>query len=151
MIATTLESSDNHDMKPIKTPTFILPRILRLGTLVLAITCGLGYGVWQARFLIAGPAITIATPPALVQNDRTVTLTGVAKNATKLYLNGRPIVTDQSGVFTEAVVLENGHTIVSLDAHDRYGRVTRWEQSLVYVEENAMAGRNQDKDGGTGL
>lgn len=138
-------------MKPIKTPTFILPRLLHLGTLTLAITCGLGYGIWQARFLIVGPAITISTPPALVQNDRTVTLTGVAENATKLYLNGRPIVTDQSGVFTEAVVLENGHTIISLDAHDRYGRVTRWEQSLVYVEENAVVGRNHEQVGRTGL
>lgn len=138
-------------MKPIKTPTFILPRLLRLGTLILAITCGLGYGVWQGRFLIMGPEITIATPPAQVQNDRTITLTGIAQNATKLYLNGRPIVTDQSGVFTEAVVLENGHTIVGLDAHDRYGRVTRWEQSLVYVEENAVAERNQDEADPTGL
>ncbi len=138
-------------MKPIKTPTFILPRLLRLGTLVLAITCGLGYGVWQGRFLIEGPEITIDNPPAQVQNDRTVTLTGVASNATKLYLNGRPIVTDQSGVFTEAVVLENGHTIVGLDAHDRYGRVTRWEQSMVFVEENAVAERNQEEADRTGL
>lgn len=138
-------------MKPIKTPTFILPRLLRLGTLILAITCGLGYGAWQARFLIVGPEITIATPPAQVQKDRTVTLTGVAANATALYLNGRPIVTDQSGVFTEAVVLENGHTIVGLDAHDRYGRVTHWEQSLVYVEENAVAERDQVEADRTGL
>lgn len=138
-------------MKPIKTPTFILPRLLRLGTLILAITCGLGYGVWQGRFLIVGPEITIATPPAQVQNDRTVILTGVAQNATKLYLNGRPIVTDQSGVFTEAVVLENGHTIVGLDANDRYGRVTRWEQSLVFVEENAVAEHHQEVAARTGL
>jgi hypothetical protein len=138
-------------MKPIKTPTFILPRLLRLGALVLAIACGVGYGVWQGRFLIMGPEITINNPPAQVQSGRTVTLTGTAENATKLYLNGRPIVTDQSGVFTEAVVLENGHTIVGLDAHDRYGRVTRWEQSLVLVEENAVAGRNQGEGERTGL
>lgn len=112
------------------------------------VTCGVGYGIWQARFLIAGPEITIESPPAMVQNDRTVTLTGVAENATKLYLNGRPIVTDQSGVFTEAVILENGHTLVGLDAHDRYGRVTHWEQSMVFVEDTAVAKRNQESHAG---
>lgn len=138
-------------MKPIKKPTFILPRLMRLTAFCLAVAGGLAYGVWQARFLIVGPAITVSEPPSIVQNDRTVMVSGTAKNATGLFLNGRPIVTDQSGAFTEAVILENGHTVVSIDAHDRYGRATHWEQPFVYVEETGLAGRSNDEEDRMGL
>lgn len=132
-------------MKPIKTPTFILPRLLRLGVLLFLVVGGIGYGGWQARYLIIGPAITISEPPSIVQNDRTVTITGTAENATRLYLNGRPIITDASGHFFESVVLENGPSSVSLVAFDRYGRLDRWEQPLVFVEETGLAGRTNEE------
>ena len=138
-------------MKPIKKPIFILPRLMRLTAFSLAIIGGLSYGLWQGRYLIVGPAVTVNEPPSIVQNDRTVTVSGTAKNATSLYLNGRPIVTDQSGTFTEAVVLENGHTVVSIDAKDRYGRSTHWEQPFVYVEETGLAGRSKEEESRMGL
>lgn len=121
-------------MKPIKNPTFILPTLLRIVALVTIGIVGIGYGLWQARFLIVGPAITVNAPPAIVQNDRVVTLSGTAQNATRLYLNGRPIVTDPDGAFVENVILENGPGVVSLDAYDRYGRLEHWEQALVFIE-----------------
>ncbi len=73
-----------------------------------------------------------------MQNDRIVTLSGTAQNATKLYLNGRPIVTDEEGAFIESVVLENGPGVVSLDAYDRYGRLEHWEQALVFIEDQSQ-------------
>lgn len=66
-------------------------------------------------------------------------LSGVAENVTSLTLNGRPIMTDRAGNFTEGIVLENGYSVVSLDARDRFGREVHWETPVVYVEETAVA------------
>jgi len=128
-------------MRPIKSKTFILPQIIKLTAITIVITLGLLYTTWQARFLIVGPEISIDNAPAVVQNERVVFIQGQADNTTRLYLNGRPIVTDPSGAFAEGVVLENGHTTVGIEAYDRYGRLTRWEQSLVYVETSNVVQR----------
>ncbi len=126
-------------MRPIKQPTFILPTLLRYVALVTIGILGLSYGLWQSRFLIVGPAITVNEPPTIVQNDRIITLSGTAKNATRLYLNGRPIVTDEEGAFIESVILENGPGVVSLDAYDRYGRQEHWEQALVFIDGQSQS------------
>lgn len=128
-------------MKPIETSMFTLQKLIRTIVLSLVILVGCGYGLWQARHLIAGPAITVERPPAIVQNDRIITITGSAQNAVKILLNGRPIVADPSGAFAESVVLENGAGMVSLAAYDRYGRVRHWEQPLVFIESQNFVRR----------
>jgi hypothetical protein len=91
------------------------------------------YILWQARFLIAGPQIVLAFEPERVHNERIVTLEGMALNITSLSLNGRQIFTDPTGHFKEALVLENGYTIATLAATDRYGRVTKLERPFMYT------------------
>ena len=134
-------------MRPIKTPRFILPTLLRFTAIGLLILGGAWYALWQGHDLIAGPGISIEAEPAMVENSRLVFVSGVAENVTALYLNGRPIVTDQNGVFTEGVILENGYSVVSIDARDRYGRSVHWEKPVVFVEESPMAGRTNNEVG----
>jgi len=66
------------------------------------------------------------------QNTRTIELRGLATNISWLQLNGRPIFTDPSGNFAAAVILENGYTMTTLTAQDRYGRTTTVTQTFVY-------------------
>jgi hypothetical protein len=91
------------------------------------------YVLFQARFLITGPQIILDYEPPTHQNERVVTLEGQAFNITHLWLNDRPIFTDEDGHFKEALVLENGYTITTLRAKDRYGRETRVVRSFVYT------------------
>lgn len=99
----------------------------------------IGYTVFQARFLIAGPRIALTDSPPLTQTNRVVTLTGDTKNIVVLTLNGREIYTDKHGVFEEPLVLENGYTVATLTAHDRYGRTTSLTKSFVYEPAVARA------------
>ncbi len=92
-----------------------------------------GYIVFQARFLIAGPVISLSNEPAVQHNERTIYLSGTAHNITHLWLNDRPIFTDAAGEFNEALVLENGYTVATLRARDRFGRETRVERPFVYT------------------
>lgn len=91
------------------------------------------YVFFQARFLITGPQIVLASEPATRHNERVLQLSGSAFNITHLWLNDRPIFTDEDGNFKEALVLENGYTITTLRAKDRYGRETTVVRSYVYT------------------
>ncbi len=91
------------------------------------------YVLFQARFLITGPQILLTNEPPTHNNSRVITLEGQAFNITRLWLNDRQIFTDENGHFKEALVLENGYTITTLRAKDRYGRETRVVRSFVYT------------------
>ena len=112
---------------------FEIRSLLKAATLITALLLIATYIVFQARFLIIGPEITLKTEPAVQQNERIITLEGQARNITHLWLNDRQIYTDEQGNFTEALVLENGYTITTLRAKDRYGRETKVVRSFVYT------------------
>ncbi len=105
----------------------------------MGITAAVWYVAFQARFLIMGPEILISEELETIQDGRVMKLTGRAENVTAVFLNGRPIAIDQAGTFAEGVVLENGYTIVSIDARDRYGRAVHWERPFVYTEPTEQA------------
>ncbi len=106
--------------------------LIIVGSLIL-LTLSTGYVLFQARFLVAGPQIVLTNEPPVQHNVRTITLTGTAHNITHLWLNDRQIFTDEAGHFKEALTLENGYTVTTLKARDRFGRETRVERSFVYT------------------
>ena len=106
--------------------------LITFGSLILVALTAF-YIIFQARFLIAGPQIVLTNEAPTAQNTRVIALSGTAYNITHLWLNDRPIFTDEAGHFKEALVLENGYTIATLRAKDRYGRETRVERPYVYT------------------
>lgn len=107
----------------------IIIGVVSLGLIMLIVA----YVVFQARFLITGPQIVLLSELPVAHNDRVITLTGTAFNITHLWLNDRQIFTDEHGNFSEAVVLENGYTMTTLRAKDRYGRETVVTRPFAYV------------------
>lgn len=107
--------------------------LIILGCLLMA-----SFVLFQARFLITGPRIVLSEPPSSPGNERLVELKGTAFNISRIWLNDRPIFTDAQGNFKEAIVLENGYTIATLRAEDRYGRTTKVTENLVYVPESRV-------------
>lgn len=105
-----------------------------VGIVVLIGIIGL-YVQFQARSLLQGPSITLSDTPATIQHERTLTLTGKALNIVKLTVNGREIHTNEEGEFTQELVLENGYTVVTLEAQDRFGRGTTLTREYVYVPQ----------------
>ena len=125
-------------MSPVKIQNFILPKVLTTIFIVCLLGAGTFYVLYQARFLIQGPQVTLFEIPETVQSSKQVVLQGNTSNITALYLNGRSIVTNEDGVFSESVVLENGYSIVRIDAEDRYGRTTSVEHTFVYTPEDSI-------------
>jgi hypothetical protein len=107
--------------------------IIKSSSILVGLFIILLYIIFQARYLIIGPNITLTEVPAFLQNERQIMLGGSAYNISRLWLNDRPIYTDAKGNFKEALVLENGYTIATLRAEDRYGRKTEVSQKFVYT------------------
>ena len=118
-----------------------LARALRLALKIAIVGALALYALAQAWPLIEGPTLTLAGEDAPSTDERAMTITGVARNVTAITLNGRPIFTDEQGLFNETVVLENGYTILTLRAEDRYGRVALLERPLVYTPAYGSNGK----------
>lgn len=97
------------------------------------------YAVFQARFLIVGPQIILINEPDQHQSDRQIFLEGTAYNISRLWLNDRQIYTDAQGNFKEALILENGYTITTLRAEDRYGRSAILTRTYVYTPASFLS------------
>lgn len=106
--------------------------VLRFLFLIGIIGLLVWYALFQSRLLIAGPQIEFNTQLKTVQTERVVTVEGTAQNVVTITLNGRDISVDESGSFNESLVLENGYTIMTIEAKDRYGRVARIERPFMY-------------------
>jgi hypothetical protein len=91
----------------------------------------IGYVAFQARYIIAGPTLDIYTIDS-VSKERTVVFEGQANNIISIDLNGRTIYTDEGGYFKETIVLENGYTVATIHAQDRFGRTISATRSFVY-------------------
>ena len=83
----------------------------------------LGYGAVAAWPLIAGPQIALISPTheETLANGLTH-IEGRALYTETLWLNGSPLLMDESGNFTASLTLPSGGAILSLTATDRFGR-----------------------------
>ncbi len=91
------------------------------------------YAYYQSREYLRGPLLTIEAPAdgaAFVAP--LITLVGTAENIAFLTLNGRQIFTDESGRFSERLLLQEGYTIITLEAKDRFGHRAEKRLELVY-------------------
>ncbi len=125
-------------MSPLSLPQrhVTLRSVLLVCAGIVLLLCFLGYTGYQARFLLAGPQVSVSTSEATsIHTERIVEVAGVAQNITRMSLNGRQIYTDETGHFAEAIVLENGYTTATLRAEDRYGRTTVVSRSFIYVPQ----------------
>lgn len=59
-------------------------------------------------------------------------ITGIAKNAINLTLNGREISIDKKGNFTETIILSSGYNIVTIKAKDKFGNEDEKNYQLMY-------------------
>ena len=93
----------------------------------------LGYGYFEARHILYGPTIDIATPSApLSVSSPLVHIRGTAENITLLRMNGAPIQVTEAGAFDEALLLAPGYNKVVLSASDKLGRTTERVLEIMY-------------------
>lgn len=122
-------------MSPIRTSSFTFRSILIYTLAGLGVVVFIVYVLFQARLILEGPQIFLTGENTVTSTNRLVTLQGHARNIVRMSLNGRQIYTDKYGNFKEALVLENGYTIATLQAEDRYGRETNLTKEFVHINQ----------------
>lgn len=111
---------------------FLGKKLLQGVGMGILLLLGIIYVAYQARFVIAGPVVSLEHPTETIQSDQVVAVRGYTANITEITLNGRNIVTDQAGVFEESVVLQEGYNIIRIDVRDRFRRHNYIEKTLLY-------------------
>jgi hypothetical protein len=102
------------------------------GVIIVALILA-SYGLYQSRNLRAGPEIIIEKPKnGELVNTSVAEVTGVAKNITFISLNDQPIFVDESGRFSEKLLLSYGYNILKLSAKDKFGKIVEKRLELVY-------------------
>jgi Glucodextranase, domain B len=90
------------------------------------------YGLFNARNLIFGVKIKEVNMVYGTEGEKNVVkITGNAKNAKILSLNGREISIDQAGNFNETIALLPGYNIISLKAEDKFGLKDEEDYQLI--------------------
>src|SRR3989344_2640151 len=94
-------------------------KIAGLGIFFLLIAI---YAIFGSNNLIEGVKIKKVniTDGAKIENS-VIEVTGNAKNATNLTLNGREITINQAGDFNETIALLTGYNVINIRAKDKFG------------------------------
>jgi len=106
-----------------------------LGVGILCILLAL-YVSRQAQSFLQGPTINLIDEPAQLQHEKAIVLTGETRNIVHLTLNGKEVHTNPNGTFKHRLILEDGYSIMTLSAEDRFGRSTSLVREYVYVSQH---------------
>jgi hypothetical protein len=95
---------------------------LRSGLLAGFIALILALVVYNMRDMLFGAPLTVsAAADGATLEDSFVTLTGAAKHARELQINGRDVPIDRAGSFSDGIILSTGYNIVEVALTDRFG------------------------------
>ena len=109
-------------------------KIIKIGGMAIFFLLIIIYAFFRSKDLIFGVQIknvNIVNNSTITTN--TIEVTGVARNAIKLTLDGREISIDQKGDFDETIALLPGYNIINIRAQDKFGNVDEKNYQLVYI------------------
>lgn len=109
-------------------------KILQLASLCVFFLLIIFYAFFVSRDLIFGVKIrNVNIVDGSTVTNNIIKLTGNAKNAIKLTLDGREISVDQQGNFNETIALLSGYNIINLKAQDKFGNTDEKNYKLIYL------------------
>ena len=107
-------------------------KILQITVLSVFFVLIIIYSLFRSNYLISGVKIkNVNILDGAKITKGIVELTGNAKNATNLTLNGREISINEAGDFNETFALLKGYNIVNITAKDKFGYVDEKNFRLV--------------------
>lgn len=107
------------------TRTTSIKTYIRLGLIIGFFAFMIALAFFQTKALSEGVTLKISGLQNGEMTDQgIVSLSGSAKHAKHLIINGREVVVNQENNFTEELVLSPGYNIVTVEAEDRYAKKT---------------------------
>ena len=92
-----------------------------------------GYAFFRSQDLIFGVKIkNVNLSDGVKVANNILQVTGNAKNATNLSLNGREISINEAGDFNETVALLLGYNVINITAKDKFGYIDEKNYKIIY-------------------
>lgn len=111
-------------------------RIVKIAGLSVFFILIIIYAFFVSRDLIFGVKIkNVNLVDGATVTENVIKITGNAKNAINLILNGREISVDQQGNFDETIALLPGYNIINIKARDKFEYVDEKNYKLMYKAE----------------
>ena len=108
-------------------------KTLKIGLVSILFLFIVVFGFFNSRDLIFGVKIkNVNLQDNLKVSESVFEITGTAKNAVKLSLNGREISIDQKGNFDETIALLSGYNLVNIKAQDKFGKIDEKNYKVIY-------------------
>jgi glucodextranase-like protein len=108
-------------------------KILQIAGLFFFFLLIILYAFWGSHNLIFGVKIkNVNIADGTKVSNAVIAVTGNAKNAVNLTLNGREITVNQAGDFNETIALLLGYNIVEIRAKDKFGYMDEKDYKLIY-------------------
>jgi hypothetical protein len=108
-------------------------KILKIGIVSVFFLIIVVFVFFNSKDLIFGVKIkNVNLQDNLKVTDSIFEITGQAKNAVKLTLNGREISVDQKGNFDETISFLSGYNLVEIIAQDKFGHVDEKNYKVMY-------------------
>lgn len=108
-------------------------KILQIAGISIFFILIIAYAVFGSHNLISGVKIkNVNIVDGAKVTNSVVEVTGNAKNAIILTLNGREISIDENGNFNETIALLPGYNIINIAAKDKFGYIDEKNYKLTY-------------------
>lgn len=103
-----------------------LKKIIRVTLTVLFFSFILLYAILNTRLISRGIDLSInGIENGKIYIEGTLEITGNAKRAKHVLVNGREISVNQQGDFKDYLVLLPGYNIMTISAEDKFGKITQ--------------------------
>lgn len=107
------------------------PKVIAVILLVIAFGV---YIYFQTSTFSQGPQLTIETPhQGQTFSSSLITVSGTTQNISRITLNDRDIFVDESGDFSEQLLLPPGYSILEIVVYDRFDRIKRETREVVFT------------------
>ncbi len=114
---------------------FTAKRLIRTGSIVLLFAVIVGYGIWISHDLLFGISMSVTgITDGMTAKTALLDLSGHAKHANDVTLDGRKVAIDQSGAWHDTIALLPGYNIVTVGATDKFGRTTTKSYRVYYPQ-----------------
>ncbi|XKT75375.1 MAG: hypothetical protein ACJKSS_01135 [Patescibacteria group bacterium UBA2103] len=131
---------------------FLDTRVL-FGLFSIFIVFVLIFGFTRAKGILYGPQITLYEDRIYSSIDEGfITLEGTVERNAYFSINGMVVAPEQNGNFSERLYVTPGHTIMTIQARDRFERSTEEIISIYvpeYASEEETSSREETNQGGS--
>lgn len=105
-----------------------------------------GYTLFQFRHIMEGPQITITNKKSgEIVTESVFTLEGSTRNLKKVEINGRQTFIDESGAFTDIILLSNGYNVITISGEDKFHHKITEKLELVYQQKDILSAKVPEK------